>query len=155
MLKLILISALACTILSACENNKPKAIPEDDGVGKIPVSAINNPRTSENTNAENLGKLVFTDTLHDFGTIKEGEVVSYEFEFTNVGKTAVIITEAVASCGCTVPEYSQEPLAPGNKRMMTVKFNSDGKQGPNYKNVTIRSNANPGEQSIAIKAEVK
>jgi hypothetical protein len=149
----IFIYFISIISLAGCGEN---ATQKDDAneKGNLPVSIINNPRTPSDTTASNLGTLVFTDTLHDFGSVKEGEMVSYDFEYTNIGKSAVVITEARASCGCTVPEYTQEPIQPGKKGTMKVTFNSEGKPGPNYKNVTIKSNANPGEQDIAIKAQV-
>lgn len=157
--KLIFILSLG-VLLYSCDNNASKTtntLPKADSnvQTKLSVDDINNPRTPSTNDLGELGILTFTDTLHDFGTIKEGDVVTYDFEYTNTGKSGCIITEARASCGCTVPEFSQDIIKPGQKGAITVKFNSDGKKGENYKNVTVRSNANPGEQNIAIKAKVQ
>jgi hypothetical protein len=152
--KIIFLLCLLLLINSCAENKntEPLVIEEE---GKIPVSVINNPRTSDNLRADAIGELVFTDTLHEFFNVKEGDIVAFDFEYTNVGKKDVIITEAIASCGCTVPEFKREPIKPGEKGNITVKFNSAQKKGANYKNIKIKSNANPGEQIISIKAMVQ
>ena len=65
--------------------------------------------------AQGKADIKFEQTTHNFGTFSENSpVVSYTFKFTNVGDAPLVIHQAVASCGCTVPEYSQEPIAPGN-----------------------------------------
>lgn len=78
---------------------------------------------------------------HDFGTLKEGPAAEYIFQFKNVGKQPLIITNASASCGCTVPEFPKEPIMPGKKGQLKVTFNTSGKSGPFDKTVFIQSNA--------------
>nr|HNH67158.1 DUF1573 domain-containing protein [Bacteroidia bacterium] len=68
--------------------------------------------------------------------ITEGEIVSYNFKFKNSGKAPLIITQASASCGCTVPEYSKDPIAPGQEGFIKVTFNSEGKHGMTSKTIT-------------------
>ena len=96
----------------------------------------------------------FTEDSYDFGTITEGEVVSHTFEFTNTGEGDLIITEAVTSCGCTVPEWPREPIAPGQKGKIEVKFNSAGKHGLEKKTVTIVANTTPPYTPINISSTV-
>ena len=68
-------------------------------------------------------KMTFTETSHDFGTITDGEIVTHTFEFTNTGEGDLIISEAVTSCGCTVPEYPKHPLKPGEKgKVLTSSY---------------------------------
>ena len=74
---------------------------------------------------------------HNFGTIKQGESVTYIFKFKNEGKEPLIINTAVGSCGCTVPEYPKEPIRPNGQGEIKVTFNSTGKSGPQDKTVTI------------------
>jgi len=79
---------------------------------------------------------------HDFGTLKEGPSAEYTFEFKNTGKQPLIITNASASCGCTVPEWPKEPILPGKMGKLKVTFNTAGKAGqPFTKTVYINSNA--------------
>jgi pyruvate/2-oxoglutarate dehydrogenase complex dihydrolipoamide acyltransferase (E2) component len=79
----------------------------------------------------------FEELDHNFGTIKQGESVTYIFKFKNDGKEPLIINTAVGSCGCTVPEYPKEPIRPNGAGEIKVTFNSTGKSGPQDKTVTI------------------
>ena len=88
--------------------------------------------------------MTFQETEFDFGNIQKDEVVSHVFSFTNTGKSDLIISNAKASCGCTVPEYPKTPIAAGETSEIRVEFNSKGKKGPQNKTVTITANtANP------------
>ncbi|MFT4681819.1 MAG: hypothetical protein ACI9YU_001671 [Flavobacteriales bacterium] len=87
---------------------------------------------------------------HDFGEIAQGEKVAYSFKFTNNGKSDLIISSAKGSCGCTVPEYSKEPLAPGQEGKIDVIFDSKGKSGAQNKKVTIVANTVPNQAILTI-----
>jgi hypothetical protein len=78
---------------------------------------------------------------HDFGTLKEGPSAEYVFKFKNTGRQPLIITNASASCGCTVPEFPKEPILPGKQGQIKVTYNTSGKAGPFDKTVFIQSNA--------------
>ncbi len=95
----------------------------------------------------------FADTAHAFGTIREGEVAEYSFSFTNPGSAPLVISGADASCGCTVPDYPRDPIAPGASGDIKVKFNSAGKPGHQEKSVTLLTNA--GAATLHISAEVQ
>jgi len=97
----------------------------------------------------------FRDTVFDFGTIKEGEVVSHDFEFTNNGKSPLVISNASAACGCTVPDYPREPLEPGRSAIVKVRFHSAGKQGYQEKSVSLSTNSRRGTHTLYIKGEVE
>lgn len=77
----------------------------------------------------------------DFGEILEGETVIHNFEFKNTGSTPLIISNATAACGCTIPEKPLEPIMPGETGTIKVKFDSKGRKGKMYKNVTVVANA--------------
>jgi hypothetical protein len=96
----------------------------------------------------------FKDTLHDFGNVKEGDIVEYDFAFVNNGRTPLIISNAEGSCGCTVPEYQHDPIAPGKGGEIKVRFNSKGKSGHQEKTVFITTNSKRGTHLLFIKAEV-
>ena len=94
--------------------------------------------------------VTFTEKLHDFGEINQGDIVEHTFIFENTGNAPLIISSAKGSCGCTVPKYAREvAIAPGEKSEMVVRFNSRGKSGMQSKSVTIYSNAqnNPEKES--------
>ena len=88
-------------------------------------------------------EIKFATVTHDFGTFAEKDCpVTYEFEFTNVGTAPLIIHQAVTTCGCTVPNYSKEPIAPGGKGKIEVVYNGRGKfPGRFKKNITVRTNS--------------
>ncbi len=96
----------------------------------------------------------FDESEFDFGTIDEGEKVSHTYKFTNTGSEPLIIKDAKGSCGCTVPSWPKDPVAPGATGEMLVEFNSKGKSGSQNKRVTITANTNPGQTFINIKGEV-
>jgi len=98
--------------------------------------------------------LDFNEKTHDFGTINEGDVVEHTFTFTNNGKAPLVITSARGSCGCTVPTWTKEPVAPGETGEMLVKFNSRGKPNTQNKTVTIKANTETGTERLQIKALV-
>jgi hypothetical protein len=100
------------------------------------------------------GVMKFEKETHDFGTIEEGSIVSYDFEFTNKGNQPVIINSVSASCGCTTPFYTREPIMPGKKGKITVSFNSNGRPNAFNKAVTIKSNTAEDTKIIWIKGMV-
>jgi hypothetical protein len=82
----------------------------------------------------------FAETEFKFDPIKEGDKVQHVFLFTNTGAKPLIIANAWGSCGCTVPEYPKEPIAPGAQGQVKVTFNSTGKHGEQHKSVTMQMN---------------
>jgi len=78
---------------------------------------------------------------HDFGNLTDQKDAEYVFQFKNTGKTPLIIANASASCGCTVPEFPKEPILPGKKGQLKVTFHTAGKSGPFDKAIYIQSNA--------------
>jgi hypothetical protein len=97
----------------------------------------------------------FEKELYDFGVITEGESVEHEFKFKNEGKTPLIISDATATCGCTVPEYPTKPIKPGDGGIIKVVFNSQGKVGVQDKVVSITSNSIPFLATLHVVGEVK
>jgi hypothetical protein len=99
-------------------------------------------------------RIEFERHYYDFGTIKQGEKVSYTFEFKNTGNGKLIIKDAYAACGCTVPEYEKEPIEPGEEGYVEVIFDSSGRRGNQYKSVKIKANTPIKEKTLTIKAKV-
>ena len=116
------------------EENVAAAAERDANAGKFPV-------------------MTFSETEFDFGTIDQGTNVEHTFTFTNTGDAPLVIVDAKSSCGCTVPEYTKEPVAPGATGEMLVKFNGSGKNQVS-KTVTITANTQAGKETIKIKAFV-
>lgn len=143
-------TAACLFVLAACGNNPSS--------NNLPVDVINIPATADSsvipTNADQLPELTFEKSNHQFGVITEGEVVEYSFKFENTGKADLLIVSAVASCGCTVPEYPKELIKPGQTAYIKVKYDSNGRVGTFDKTVTIAANTNPRETVISISGEV-
>ena len=98
--------------------------------------------------------VTFKETTFDYGKVKDGDVVKHEYKFTNTGKEPLIISDAKGSCGCTVPTWPKDPIAPGASSTIHVEFNSKGKLGPQSKKVTLTANTNPAQTYLTIKGEV-
>lgn len=102
------------------------------------------------------GEMKFEKTTHDFGVFaQDTAVVTYDFVFTNVGKSPLIIHQASASCGCTVPEYTLEPIMPGCKGKISVTYNGKGKRpGVFRKSITIHNNGKHTPVRLYIEGEM-
>ncbi|MFZ7115475.1 MAG: DUF1573 domain-containing protein [Bacteroidota bacterium] len=104
---------------------------------------------------KNAADFKFEVEEYNFGSIKQGEKVTYDFNFTNVGKEPLIITAANGSCGCTVPSYPKEPIGKSGKGVIHVEFNSAGKMGMQDKTVTLTSNSKSGAKVLHLKGNVE
>jgi len=110
---------------------------------------------TENAANSNAGKFKFKEETHDFGEVAEGPTAETDFEFKNVGKEPILITEAHGSCGCTVPQWPKEPIMPGKKAKIHVTYNTSGRPGPITKDVFITSNAQQSPMVLHIRGTVK
>lgn len=103
--------------------------------------------------AEDLPEITFESIQHDFGTFpEENGKVSCEFSFTNTGKADLVLQKVKASCGCTTPDWTKEPVKPGEKGIVKATYNASGRPGSFTKTITVTSNA--GEKRLTIKGEV-
>lgn len=110
--------------------------------------------TNSFAQVETGAKIEFKKETHDYGTVKYGGDGTCTFEFTNTGDAPLIISNAKGSCGCTVPSWPKEPIAPGAKAVITVKYDTK-RAGAIAKSVTITSNAiNEPNKVIRIKGTV-
>lgn len=102
--------------------------------------------------------LEFEKETHDYGTIKNGSDGTCEFRFKNTGKEPILITNAKGSCGCTVPEYPKEPIAPGKTGVIKVTYDTK-RTGAINKNVTLTvsnvSKDKTGSKTLYIKGNVE
>lgn len=144
-----LITFISCiTLLSACSQQSSDK--------KVPVDMIENPATASNPNAQstNTTVMTFESLEHNFGDILEGQSVEKTYYFTNTGKNDLLIDRCDVTCGCTVPEFPKEPIAPGEKGQIKVVFNSSGKSGLNNKTVTVFANIENGNIVLKFTANV-
>lgn len=117
-----------------------------------PVDASTQPAQAvvDNPNAPNIS---FSKTTHDYGTIFVGGDGNSEFEFTNTGKEPLILSSVKSSCGCTVPSWPREPIMPGKKEKITVKYDTN-RIGPINKTITVMSNAKTSPVVLKITGNV-
>ena len=151
------IGCLGLIYLLTASCNSPKETNEKNALsGKLSTELIERPTSvnSDSHSLHSLGYMQFEDTLHNFGRIHEGEILAYEFSFVNSGNKDLLISEAKASCGCTVPEYPHQPIRKGEQGSVKVTFNSQGKRGYNEKSVILYTNGNPSSYTLYIQAEV-
>ncbi|RFZ85571.1 DUF1573 domain-containing protein [Mucilaginibacter terrenus] len=146
MRKLLLCTVVAGLFISACNSNgqSTTAVTADAGT----------PTVAGTTSATNAPVMKFEKETHDFGKIKAGDKVTYEFKFTNTGKTPLIIKDAVATCGCTKPEWPTAPIQPGAEGAVKVTFSSVGKMGLQDKQITVTANTNPAQNMVHLIGEV-
>jgi hypothetical protein len=144
-MKKIIFSTFILASLWACKN----------GNNEVTTDLVNNPFKANGTiDSVNVPKFQFETDTFNFGTITQGEKVTYTFRFTNVGKGNLIISAANGSCGCTVPEYPKKPIAEGEKGEITVTFDSEGKSGMQQKTVTIVANTYPNQKILYLVGNV-
>lgn len=94
-------------------------------------------------------------TMYNFGTIQQGEVVNYTFKFTNNGTDDLRIQSTSASCGCTVPNHTKEPIPPGGTGEVVVRFDSKGKSGQQSPVITVVANTNPKQVRLSLRGFVQ
>lgn len=102
--------------------------------------------------AQSRSEIKFDKTVHNFGTFSEKEPVQKcTFTFTNTGDAPLVINQAIASCGCTVPSYTKKPIAPGEKGTLTVTYNGKGRMYGHFKKtITVRTNGQPEMTRVYI-----
>ncbi len=168
-MKSIGLIALSLFFFAACnngesnnENHNQETRQQDPGTETPQVNpdAVTNPATADepevDPNDPNLPVLSFEKEVHEFPqSIHEGERVRYSFKFTNTGKSDLIISDAKAPCGCTIPSFSKEPIKPGGSGQIDVEYNSDGRGGGRHeKSVTVVSNTIPKVRELRIVVNV-
>ncbi len=143
-MKKLLFAAVAAALLMACNNTTNKEGASNDSLGN----------DVESVHTLGNGRIVFEQTEFDFGSIKEGEVVEHTFKFKNEGTEPVILAQVTATCGCTTPDYTKDPILPGKEGEVKVSFNSAGHPGVQQKFVTISSNAENPVTTVQLKGTV-
>ena len=139
-------AVLLATVLSSCDQKTD---------GKVTSDMVNNSATASGEENIPVSAIKFDQDTFNFGTVMEGERVSHAFTFTNTGKNALVISKAIGSCGCTVPEWPKEPIAPGAKGKIDVVFNSENRLGKANKDVTVYANTEPATSKVTLKGFVK
>lgn len=152
MKKLIFTVALAISfVFVSCKENAADKVNENNAV-------IANQEISKGlSNQASTGKypvMTFDESEWDFGRIAQGTNVEHMFKFTNTGDAPLIVSDAKGSCGCTVPTFTKDPIAPGERGEMLVKFNGTGQNQRNI-SINITANTERGTERVTVKAFVE
>jgi len=99
--------------------------------------------------------MTFENPEFDFGTVNQTEIVHYDFVFTNTGDEPLIITNAKGSCGCTVPYWPKNPIAPGESGVIEIAFDTKGKKSKQSKRITITANTDPAQSFLSVRGTVE
>lgn len=160
-MKNLILGLLAFSVVfTACNSDSSTAEKSaTDVTTQNSIQAANEIRDAVNTeipeDTVNVAKIQFVDQVFDYGTVKEGEVVEHSFKFKNVGVAPLTITKAKSTCGCTVPEFPKEAIAPGEEGEISVRFNTKGKSGRNKKPVNVTANTWPTVTTVHIDGTVE
>lgn len=161
LIKLSLIALFAVAMVACSNRDAEKRIAElesrlaDLETKNTPATPATKVEAEPDVKPEGpLPKFSFAETEHDFGTIKEGDRVKHTFTFTNTGEAPLIIQNASGSCGCTVPVYSKEPIAPGETGEIVAEFDSKGQKNMQIKTVRVTANTWPKQHTLKIRAMV-
>jgi hypothetical protein len=122
---------------------------------QLPTDIVNIPATADKgLDKSDLPDMKFEEEVFDFGTITQGEKITHDFKFKNVGNKNLVIANASADCGCTVAEVPKQSISSGEGNIIRVTFDSDGKTGIITKSVTVVANCIPNKTIIKIKANI-
>lgn len=163
----ILCLGILCIGFFSCKNDTPaeqqtveapasaaEAAPVTDKeiIEPTPTEAVEKEPKAKKEKKERkpVAKFSFTEKEYDFGMKEEGDVIKHNFAFTNTGKVPLIIKSAESTCGCTIPEWPKEPIAPGESGIIAATFDSKGKLGSQKKEITIRANTYPSKTKVAL-----
>ena len=142
---LIFVAVMALFTLPSCNNS---------GDGKLSTDLVTSPK-SATEDSEKQAVIKFDNEWHDFGTLLQGEVVTYSFHFTNTGNMPLIISSVRSSCGCTVGDYPRQPIEPGKTGAIKVTYDSKGHHGFQSRTLTVMTNTLPAKTTLRIKAIVQ
>lgn len=117
-------------------------------------SGIKKAEPGKSSQESGTAKFVFSEEIHNFGSLKAGEVVSFTFVFRNEGTKTLTITDVDSGCGCTEVNIPEKNIAPGQEGRIEVVYNSAGEVGRELKTIVLFSNAETPEKRLFIKANV-
>ncbi|HMO39573.1 MAG TPA: DUF1573 domain-containing protein [Saprospiraceae bacterium] len=156
-IKTILVVIAALAVLASCQTANKDVRDQARNAIETGVQPAENMEVSvEPTNIPTGPTTVmeFEETEFDFGVVQEGQKVSHTYKFKNTGTEPLVLSNAQGSCGCTVPQWPRDPIAPGKSGEIVVEFNTQGKAGNRNQKVTITANTNPPQLFLSLKGQV-
>ncbi|WP_462252765.1 DUF1573 domain-containing protein [Ferruginibacter sp.] len=151
MKKYFLFIVIPATLFS-CDVKRKDKISDDSKTDSIKLVQK---KQAEEDALKNTTAVQMIDSVYNFGTVADGEKVAFSFRFKNAGTNPLVIFDASATCGCTIPEKPEQPILPGETGFIKVVFNSSGKKGHNEKVINVTSNARPIFPPLKLIGEVK
>lgn len=161
-IKILAVAAL-CTLAFSCNKKEETSSIETADSAQTAATAEAMPQESVNPDdaalvkeAQNkpLTTIAFSETDHNFGDIKKGEKVEHVYEVTNTGTNPLIISNVKPGCGCTVPDYTKEPILPGKKGKITLHFDSTNFDGAVYKAADVFVNVEKAPVKLTFSANI-
>lgn len=160
----ILAVAILCTLAFSCKKEE-KTLDHIPGVASDSATTVVGALSQE---AQHLGDadlikeaqnkplttIAFSETDHNFGDIKKGEKVEHIYEVTNTGTNPLIISNVKPGCGCTVPDFTKEPILPGKKGKITLHFDSSNFDGSVYKAADVFMNVEKAPVKLNFSANI-
>jgi hypothetical protein len=158
MLKNVIIIATVASFFAVVSCKKNEGVPQvrlDDKNMVLPQDEFGNVIVPKKVYKKGeYPQIEIENANFDFGTINQGDKVEHVFKFKNTGKNDLIVTNAQASCGCTVPEWTKDYIKPGGEGQIKIVFNSEGKSGEVTKTVTLTTNTEAGNELITFKTNI-
>lgn len=137
------VGMMALLALTSCEKDKASNL-FTDAEKKQQAEAVVDPETA--------AQLTFAEPNYDFGNLPTGAKVEHYYKFTNTGESPLIIKDAKGSCGCTVPEWPKEPIAPGVSDSIKIEYNAGAQKGKQHKTITLTTNTVKGKEVCSFTA---
>lgn len=172
-LRILFISLWLLSLLLACQNDSPSSSettppPAPTPQPELPIKAEALTEVEPDTPVVDTApvvsraerptrepaRIVFETTSFEYDTIQQGDVVEHEFKFKNEGERPLTIKDVKGSCGCTIGSYPFLDIAPNEESSIKARFDSKGKQGPQFTTITVYSNANPKGDVLSLKGVV-
>tara|TARA_B100000767_G_C19659151_1_gene490213 strand:- start:217 stop:684 length:468 start_codon:yes stop_codon:yes gene_type:complete len=145
--KFLLVVLITASFLTGCKD-------ATNITTKIKKENLVNAKSRDLEIKKGAASISFDKKEYDFGTVNEGDIVETSYLVTNSGKTDLVITNAQASCGCTVPVWPKNPIKPGATGEVKVKFNTSGKPNRQQKTITLTTNTESGREVLTLKGSV-
>ena len=157
MKKIVGLSLLAVLSLYSCKKNEAEPQPQKEAGPLLTNSQgpIMERDIIEEAKKHAETSLALSEPSFDFGKIKKGEHVEHVYEVTNTGKNPLIISNVQPTCGCTVPDYTKTPIAPGQKGKITLKFDSTNFDGIVHKSAEVYANVAQVPIELTFTADVQ
>lgn len=163
-IKILAIAAL-CTFALSCNKKEGTAVSSTENIDSAQASTVVEALSQDSVNPDDaalakeaqskpLTTIAFSETDHSFGDIKKGEIVEHIYEVTNTGTNPLIISNVKPGCGCTVPDFTKEPILPGKKGKITLHFDSTNFDGAVNKAADVFVNVEKAPVRLTFSANI-